>query len=379
VNSLDYNLGVIGLGHWFTWLETGLGERGSLKLKKAVGTKSFDEKKDLLLRFNIQREDYYISGKDGWVDDSFFDGIDIVHISDPNQFHAKQAMESLMHGKVVVTEKTLAINKKEFDTVSTFIRQNNLQSKIYLHLHYLHKQPSIAFKTLLPSLIKDNGKIRSIEATFFEEVDEEDPKRTWVLAPYSGGIFMDWIHPYEVIFYTTRCNFGKIKESKDFCVNENYDKINPTGVEALVELDGENYAQGATALVRVAKGAGAGYENKSLKFVFESGNYAMLCFPGHEAEFNNPNERGRIQLFEKGTGKILMSQKLTGSNTSMMFIKEVLDLCEGNNRGLKLDEISEIFRPQWDYQAGASSRTLIKDEPEVKKFLENGLQSMKCR
>jgi hypothetical protein len=64
-NRMDYDLGVVGLGHWFSWLEKGLGEGKGLDLKKAVGTRPYDDKKSLLESFGIGRENYFISDRDG--------------------------------------------------------------------------------------------------------------------------------------------------------------------------------------------------------------------------------------------------------------------------------------------------------------------------
>lgn len=375
---MDNRLGVVGLGHWFSWLKAGIGEGGSLNLKKAVGTKSFEEKQKLLSDFGITKENYYISGADGSLPEQFFEQIDVVHISDPNKFHALQATESLAHGKYVIVEKTFAVKKGEFNKFKSFVKKNNMQDKIYLHLHYLHKQTTIAFAKMLRKFIKKNGKIKSIEATFFEEIDEEDPKRTWILGKDNGGIFMDWIHPYEIIYYSTKCKFEDIKELKIFMVNGSYDQINPTGIETTIALKGKNYVDGATATIRVAKGAPIGSELKSIKVFFDSGVYAHLCFAGHEAEFLKSDQRGRIDLIDVN-GNVLSSEKLGGANTSEIFLKEIIDFISGQHNGLKLSEISKVFKPQWQYQKLVKSKELIKDAAQVEEFLKAGTDSgMKC-
>lgn len=374
---MEYRLGVIGLGHWFSWLTAGLGVEGGLDLKKAVGTKPFEDKKELLSSFGITRENYYISDSNGKVPDQFFENIDVVHISDPNKFHYDQAIDSLSHGKYVITEKTLAVNKEQFQKLTTFLQNNGYQDRVYLHLHYLHKQPTIEFAKALPDLIKQNGKIKSIQASFFEPVNAEDPRRTWILSLENGGIFMDWVHPYEVIYYSTRCSFGKILELKNFVTNATYDQVNPTGVEATIEVTGNNYANGATATIRAAKGVENKYLSKSIKFVFESGNYLMLRFPSHDVEFNS-SERGKMELFSGEGSRVLMSKKFSGSNTSEIFVNEIIYLIKGDHKGLKLNEISEIFKPQWEYQEMTKSKELIKDTKQVSLFLDQGIEGMAC-
>ncbi len=374
---MENKLGVVGLGHWFSWLKAGIGEGGSLNLKKAVGTKPFEYKQALLSSFDITKDNYYLSDRNGGLPDQFFEGIDIVHISDPNEFHYEQVMQSLGHGKYVIVEKTLAVNKSQFSKLSSFIKKNNYKDRVYLHLHYLHKQATMSFAAMVPKLVKKYGKIKSIDATFFEQVDDEDPKRTWILKRANGGIFMDWIHPYEIIYYSTKCKFGNIQDLKIFMVNGNYDQNNPTGVEATIALTGKKYSEGATAKVRVAKGVREGLELKSINVIFESGIHAHLCFPGHEAEFGNKELRGRIDLVDNG--KLISSEHLTGPNSSEIFIKEISDFINGQHPGLTISEISRVFKPQWEYQKIVKSKELIKDETEINRFLQEGTgQHMRC-
>lgn len=370
---MKYNLGVVGLGHWFSWLEKGIGERGSLNLIKAVGTKPFEEKKELLSSFKISEDNYYISGKNGELPNSFFEGLELVHISDPNKFHSLQAIESLKNNKHVIVEKTLATNEKEFNEIKSLIKKENLEDRIYLHLHYLHKQATIALLEALPGFVEKYGKIKSAYATFFEPVNGEDPKRTWVLSPENGGIFMDWIHPFEVLYYTTGCSFGDIVEATDFAVNEDYDPHNPTGVRSLMQVNGKYYSDTAVAEISFAKGTGQDHAEKSIKLVFESGCYAIVGFPGHDAEFNDSWRRGALELFNEN-GEKISSSSLSGMNSSEIFISEVIDFCNGKHRGLNLDDISKIFKPQWDYQNTRDSRQLVRDKKDINIFLDRGLE-----
>ena len=375
---MQHNLGVIGLGHWFGWLEKGVGEKGSLKLVKAVGTKPFEEKAKLLTSFGITKGRYYISDPDGRIPGEFFEGLELVHISDPNRFHKAQAIESLEYGKRVIVEKTLAINEREFDEMKSFLKKRGVEDKIYLHLHYLHKQPTLALAREMAGLVAKYGKITSVEANFFEPANEERPRRTWLLAPENGGIFMDWVHTSEIIFKTTKCSFGRIKRASDFGVNTDYDSVNPTGVEAVIEVSGRNYEDGTVATMRMAKGTEKALANKTLRIVFRSGLSVFACFPGHEAEFNNAGARGALKILD-AKGKEVSSESLSGQNSSEIFISEVLDFCNGKRIGLNLDEITEIFKSQWEYQRTAGTRRLITDRESIDAFLKSGAGSTYCK
>jgi predicted dehydrogenase len=376
---MDYKLGVVGLGHWFNRLNEGIKKIGGLTLVKAVGTKPYEEKLQLLSSFNISKENYYLSDAKGHVPDAFYDNLDVVHISDPNKFHAYQTIEALSKGKYVITEKSFAVNKREFNKISKFISENNYQDKAYLHLHYMHKQPTLALKKLLPGLVNEYGKIKNVRATFFEKDNGEDAKRTWLLAPENGGIFMDWVHPFEILYYATESNFESIQDLSIYAVNPSYDSVNPTGVKAIVKLKGKNYLKDAMATISVAKGTQSEFACKSLRIEFESGVYAILVYVGSEKEFIS-EERGTLEIAKSKDNKkktIMLASLLSGPNSSEIFVEEILALCNGKSTTLSFKDISKIFRPQWQYQKMVKSKELINDESAIGNFLKDGVEGMR--
>ncbi len=375
---MDHKIGAVGLGHWFNRLNVGMQMTGGISLAKAVGTRPYDEKVDIMSNFKISRNDYYTTDAHGHIPDQFFHGIDVVHISDPNRLHALQTKQSLLKDKYVVTEKSFATTKSEFRSISSFIRKGNYWNKAYLHLHYLHKQPTLILKAILPGLVKKHGRIKSVSATFFEKENEEDVRRRWLFAPENGGIFMDWIHPFEILHYATESRFDGIKELSTYAINRKYDTENPTGVRAVIGTSGRYYSKDACATVNVAKGVKDGNQDKAIRIIFDSGNYAMLGYVGSEAEFNS-DDRGSLHIGEmKGSkSRIMMSLRLSGPNSSEIFVDEVVGLCNGENAGLTLNEISAIFKPQWEYQKISESSELITDESKISHFIKNSIESLK--
>ncbi|MDE1871435.1 MAG: hypothetical protein KGI06_04330 [Candidatus Micrarchaeota archaeon] len=373
---MDYGLGVVGLGHWFNRLNIGIQKVGGLSLMKAVGTKPFDQKAEVLQSFGITRDNYYIADK-GKIPDGFFNGIDVVHISDPNRFHAQQIQDSLEHGKYTITEKSLATNRREFGRIASFIRKSNSEGRVYLHLHYVHKQPSLMLKDLLPGLVGRYGRIREVKATFFEKASEEDSRRTWLFAPENGGIFMDWVHPFEVLYDSTGSTFGHIKELSLYATNLSYDGRNPTGVRAIVETRGRSYSKGALAEVNVAKGVDGLHDCKSIKVTFENGLYARLCYVGAGVE-SASSERGTLEIagMRDGSEKVIMSSRLSGPNPYEIFVEDIIGLCRGNKVGFGIKDIGKIFKPQWEYQRLSKSRELIRNNADVSGFLEGGVSGM---
>lgn len=374
---MDYVLGVVGLGHWFNRLNIGIQKVGGLSLMKAVGTKPFDQKAEILQSFGITRENYYTTA-DGGIPEGFFEGIDVVHISDPNRFHAQQIEETLSHGKFAITEKSIATTKREFNSITSFIKKTGNDNRIYLHLHYIHKQPSLMLKDLVPGLVGTHGKIKEVKATFFEKANDEDSKRTWLFAPKNGGIFMDWVHPFEVLYDATGSSFGHIKELSLFATNPSYDTKHPTGVKAIVEMKGKNYLKGTLATVNVAKGVDGQHDNKSIKVTFEDGVYARLCYVGAGIE-SSTNERGTVEIarMQDGNEKIIMSSRLSGPNPYEIFVEDIISLCKGENMGFGTNDIARIFKPQWEYQRLSRRKELIADANAVNGFLEEGTTGMR--
>ena len=143
-----------------------------------------------------------------------------MHISNPNEFHAGQIRQVLSRGKKAIVEKTYAINRKEFESVRDYIKSGNYESSVYLHLHYIHKLPTLRLRKSVKGLVAQHGKITGISGTFFEPADDEDARRGWLFEMRNGGIFMDWVHPFEIAYYATGCSFGKIGALSIYSTNE---------------------------------------------------------------------------------------------------------------------------------------------------------------
>jgi predicted dehydrogenase len=372
---MEYSMGVIGIGHWFKRLQGGLESVGGIKVVKALGTKPYDSKAQVLEELGIDRDNYYTVGGDGTIPPAFFDGVDLIHISNPNEFHSSQIRQSLSKGKKAIVEKTYATNRKEFEEVKRYLKEGGFEDSIYLHLHYLHKLPTIQLRKSIKGLVAKHGRITGIAATFFEKVDEEDARRAkWLLDMKSGGLFMDWVHPFEVAYHATGASFGKMGRLNLYAVNESYDGANPSGVLAEVALKGKRFAEGAKMNVCIAKGTDPKYARKSMLFTFESGAYVRLGYLGSESESKENRGDFEVGTLSGGSRRVDSATTLPGKSSSEMFVKEILKLCKGKRAALKLSQISKVFRPQWEYQKLSKKQKLIRDPREVEMFLQDGLR-----
>lgn len=366
---LMYKLGVVGLGHWFEMLYIGIRKTKEIEIAKAASVSGLEKKATQLTRLGIPHDRYYKLDPSLPIPDKFFEELDMVHISNPNQFHAEQTLQSLEANKITITEKTFGINRDEFSRVMKFVKDNEMGSKAYLHLHYLHKTLVTQLPGMLKDITKKEGMITSSTATFFESMNEEGLRRsTWLFKPQSGGLFMDWIHPFEVYLRGAGADSFRLANVTRYAVNEQYDRENPTGIEADVAINGGFFAKDAKASIKISEGVAEEQKNRQVRLFFESGNYLDMHFVSHGTEYTTES-RGRWELKDGKTGRVLSKGEPKGPNSSEVFVGDMVELCKGRNPGINSAEIELLYGPQWDYQERFSSAPLINGREEVDAFL----------
>lgn len=361
-----YNLGTVGLGHWVRRLHEVLKQHQEIKLVKTVGTRAFDDKKEELEKYGISEDKYYRVNAGDNLPDSFFEGLDIVHIASPNQFHKSQTIQALENGKVTVTEKTFATNKQDFDEVLKFIHDNKLENRVTVHLHYLSKTLTEELRKRLPQLIENYGKITSISATFFEKISAEDGRRSWLFKPENGGIFMDWIHPVEIISNVLGADDWRLVDAKTFIVQPLYDVVNPTAAEAKFGVSGRNF-KSCLAVVRIGKGFEM--EHKRIKINFENAT-VDLGYLSTEEEFLT-GKRGEMKIVAGNTQTIVPKGQLSYE----VMIDEILGMLNGIQPRLILEDIKKIYEPEWKFQEITKKLQPVKDIEEIQKFVQDGLKN----
>jgi predicted dehydrogenase len=372
---MPYNMGIIGIGHWFERLYEGILKSEAITLKHAASASGYELKKEQLKRIGISEEDYYRIDGSNPIPSAFFNGIDVVHISDPNEFHAEQTLQSLSNGKVTITEKTFGINRAEFEKVASYISKNKLENKAYLHLHYAHKLLTIYLPDMLEKFVNRYGKIVSSSATFFEAAPQEVHKRRlWLFSPNNGGLFMDWIHPFEVYYKGASATEMRITEATNYSVDHSYGTEHPTGVHAVISLKGNYFAHGAAAHIRIAKGIRPEYQKEMMRFIFEGDQCLDLSFMHSEVEFIT-NQRGMWELRDVVDGKVIDSACPRGPTSSDILVNDMVALCSGVNQGFSMADLKAIFDPQWQYQDKFASEAVVNEIARVNKFVKDGLEN----
>ncbi len=365
-----YNLGAVGLGHWFNRLYVGLRDSSEFRVAKVAGVSGVEKKIKRLREMGLTEADYYMIEANAPIPDRFYEGLDIVHISDPNDYHAEQTIGSLGRGKFTITEKTWGVNREEFGRVAGFIKERGLERRAYLHLHYLHKQLTLGLEELLSKYTREHGKVTRVAATLFEAASNEDARRrAWLFSHRSGGLFMDvGIHLFEVIM-AGGSGSAAVKDVGIFAVNRDYDAENPTGIEADIAIEGEFFGRGACGSVRVAKGLGAG--RRTVRFYFGSETYLDLEYLSSDQEYNS-GSRGSWALYDNGA-KVEAGEP-SGPNNSEIFVSQILDMCRGKGAGLTLDAASALFEPQWKYQEMVKGMRLEGSPEKVNAFVSRGMK-----
>ncbi|MBU4452396.1 MAG: NADP-dependent phosphogluconate dehydrogenase [Nanoarchaeota archaeon] len=377
-DSAKYKLGVVGTGHWVRRLHPSIKKSNKLLLHKGAGVTRFEDKKAVLDEYNITKDRYFQIPSVAELPLEFFKDLDAVQIASYNQFHHEQTKQSLAHGKVTVVEKTFATERKGFDDMIDFIKKNGHEKKVYPHLHYLSKALTRSLAEILPEALKNYGKITCAAGTFVEETREEDMRRTWLLKPENGGIFLDWIHPVEVLAKFCGANFLECKSIEPYIVNPAYDTVNPTGLCARFKISGSAFTKDAFATIRVGKGFPAGVTYKSLRLFFEKSVVLDLNYISSEEEFQT-GLRGAWELAELDGDKKTVLKKGTpeGPLSYDFLVKNMLNMIDGKEPPLSIDEIKRIYEPVWQVQEAAKGLVSISEKKSVEQFIKDALEKAK--
>lgn len=370
-----YRIGIVGAGHWSRRLYKGLDGGGSFEIHKTVDVLNYDEKKDLLESLNVSRDRHYAINPSESLPDEFFDDLDVVQIASPIKYHHNQTLESLERGKLTITEKSYGASRQEFEEVIDYLEEEGLWNLSYLHLHYLKKLLTIQMPEIISDVVESAGKVKRVEATFIEEESEEDRRRNWLFSPENGGVFLDWIHPIEVLVKGCGASFTELLESDGYLVNEEYTNENPTAAHAMFGVEGEVFEEEAVANIRVGKGFREVGTHKVLRFVFED-SYLDFEYASSEEEFET-SYRGEWAWKQQTNGslEVLDSGKPVGPIPYELLIQDIEDALEGKGTPLGRMDVMRMYEPVWGYNEKVDLRDPIRDKEKVHEFAWDAVDS----
>lgn len=139
--------------------------------------------------------------------------IDIVYVSSPNSFHARQAIAAFKTGRHVLCEKPMALNLDEGREM--VIAARSAGKLLGVGFHFRHKPSNGLARKLI-----SEGRIGRV---FFAEVERGSsksavPHNTWRLRPElagGGSIFNQGLHTIDTLRYVTGKNIVSVSAKID--------------------------------------------------------------------------------------------------------------------------------------------------------------------
>ena len=355
---MAHRIGIVGAGHWSKRLVKGI-EDHPFEVSKTVDVLSYDDKEGLLKALGVPRDRHYRIEPDGPLPDGFLEGIDVVQVASPVEYHLRQTREALDADKFVVTEKSYASDRAGFEDAVGMLKGRWDSS--FLHLHYLNKVPTKVMPHILGRAKDENGGVEHVEATFMEERSEEDAARSWLFEPENGGVMLDWVHPVEVL--AAACGARLSLEGASAYLSEPEYTDCATAASADFGVSGDLFADGATATINVGKGFDE--THKRMRFVLSEDEHVDFVYADSETEFES-DYRGEWAW--RRNGRVVESGKPTGPIPYEILIDEIGDAVDGGGTWVNEDVLRRVYEPVWEYNEAVDITDPVEDTGAVEEF-----------
>lgn len=361
-----HRIGIVGAGHWSRRLKTGL-DPSVFEVYKTVDVLSFDDKRDLLFDLGVSRDRHYEIEEGDPLPEEFFDGVDVVQVASPVEFHLDQTLQALEHDAFTVTEKSYGADREQFESALDYLDDEDVWNSSYLHLHYLKKLLTIKMPGVLDRVVESHGPVRRVQATFIEEHSEEDAQRGWLFEPSNGGVMLDWIHPIEVLVDATEARFDLVS-GEGYRVEPGYSE-HPTAAHAEFEVSGPVYGDDARADVRVGKGFDE--TRKVLRFEFDDA-HVDFEYADSETEFESPY-RGRWTW--RSEGEVVDSGEPRGDIPYELMAEELRHAVELGNTPMDEEKIRAMYEPVWSFNEDVDLQNPVEDEDAIQRFVDDAVDA----
>lgn len=310
------------------------------------------------------------------VPDEFFDDVEAVCITSPNEFHAEQTLESLYHGKFTITEKPIVRNMMELSEFKRMAScaKKDYASRIFCADHYALKPTSAYAAAKLPELIGRYGKIESVKVTFFEGENLRGlPREKWLISPEAGGgVLIDTgSHMAGIVTKVFKGEFVDYGKSLFFDMYPSENFGCETGFYGEFMVGGEYFKQPEkpNVVMKIAKGVGSGnngsvksrdYRCKLIEVNLENAdlllNYMKMgnnsCYTGKRAFKSYGAVSGLdagLHLIRDGVCKNLTAgdegKALLSHEYVALYDKVYGSLRKGDEPFLRIDDAEKALRP----------------------------------
>ena len=280
MNKKTFNVGIIGVGDCAKRFAPQATMHPGLRIVTAADIAPEEEKRPLLENIVKHPVNYFRLTPDMHLPPSFFEGLNAVYISSPNDSHLYQTIESMQQGKLTVTEKPLVRNAGELLALEAVARQG-LPGYLFAQDHYAFKPATIYAKEKVPELAKQYGQITGIDVAFLEKGNLTGlPREKWLISPMAGGgVMIDTgVHMATVLNQVAGARFTECNRAEAFDFYPQYNFQCETGTYAEFTAEGQHIAAAQpgkpNVVMRIAKGVDQ--QQKKITFTFEKGGAKLM-------------------------------------------------------------------------------------------------------
>jgi predicted dehydrogenase len=160
--------------------------------------------------------------------------IDALIIATPHAEHLPQTVKAAEHGKHVLVEKPMALNRQECDAMIAACKKAGVYLEVIQTLRF-RTVPAAAMKLIEEGAI---GKVRMIRGTSMAPsyFDMKPGTTSWVIDPKHGGAFADMgVHNMDIIRHLAGSEVKRV-----FCDLKSFDKDYPIELTAMTQLEFQN-------------------------------------------------------------------------------------------------------------------------------------------
>ncbi len=196
--------------------------------------------------------------------------------------------------------------------------------------------------------------------------------RTWLFHPDNGGIFLDWIHPVEVLVQGCGAELSTVEHAQAYNLEPAYTEEHATAVEAHYQITGALFQDDATATIRVGKGLNPEIgDRKTMRFHLEDGTQLDFSYAGTEIEVST-DRRGAWHLESNKGENIRRSPQ--GPIPYAFLIDDVLKMIEDTHTHLTPKETQLIYNPVWAVNEALQTQPIHTETDAVNRYVRNALK-----
>lgn len=333
-NSSKIRFAVVGCGH--------IGKRHAEMITRNEDTELV-AMVDIRPRYQLQLEAYdhipFYQSIEKLFHEKNRNEFDVVTIATPNGMHASQALTALHHGKHVVIEKPLALQKR--DAESILYKALKVNRHVFSVMQNRYSPPSLWLKELIST--RKLGRIYMVQINCFWNRDERYYTRdSWHgCSEMDGGtLFTQFSHFIDIMFWL----FGDIRNVHSMLKSNNHLHLTDFEDSGLVNFEFENGGMGS---LNFSTSVWDKNLESSMTIIAENGTVKVGGQYMNEVEYCNIKDYTMPELAPTNPANDYGAYKGSAANHHYI-IQNVVNVLKGNDsittnalEGMKVVEIIE--------------------------------------